>query len=96
MRRTLVTFLTLLLLWAVVAQVNHVLDGHVYLFLGGLFVAYAALQLPLRDGLTAVLLAGRFNCRMFVLENTAVKIKKKTRMTIMSIIGTIFRSSRPS
>jgi len=58
MRRTLVTFLTLLLLWAVVAQVNHVLDGHVYLFLGGLFVAYAALQLPLRDGLTAVLLAG--------------------------------------
>jgi len=58
MRRTLVTFLTLLLLWAVVAQVNHILDGHAYLFLGGLFVAYAALQLPLRDGLAAVLLAG--------------------------------------
>lgn len=59
MRRTLVTFLTLLLLWAVVAQVNHALSGaHVYLFVGGLFVTYAALQLPLRDGLAAVLLAG--------------------------------------
>jgi len=58
MRRTLVTFLTLLLLWVVVAQVNHVLDGHAYLFAGGLLVAYAALQLPLRDGLAAVLLAG--------------------------------------
>jgi rod shape-determining protein MreD len=59
MRRTLVTFLTLLLLWVVVAQVNHILSGtHVYLFVGGLFVTYAALQLPLRDGLAAVLLAG--------------------------------------
>lgn len=59
MRRTFVTFLTLLLLWVVVAQVNQALTGaHVYLFAGGLFVAYAALQLPLRDGLAAVLLAG--------------------------------------
>ncbi len=58
MRRTFITFLTLLLLWAVVAQVNHVLDGHVYLFVGGLFVTYAALSLPLRDGLAAVVLAG--------------------------------------
>lgn len=59
MRRTFFTFLTLLLLWVVVAQVNHALAGtHVYLFVGGLFVAYAALQLPLRDGLSAVLLAG--------------------------------------
>jgi rod shape-determining protein MreD len=59
MRRTVVTFLTLLVLWVVVAQVNHILAGtHVYLFVGGLFVTYAALQLPLRDGLAAVLLAG--------------------------------------
>ena len=43
----------------------------------------------------ALLLVGRFNCRIFVLENTAVKIKKKTRITIMSIIGTMLRSSRP-
>ena len=59
MRRTLVTFATLLLLWMVVAQVNHAFSGlHVYFFVGGLFVAYAALKLPLRDGLAAVLLAG--------------------------------------
>ena len=59
MRRTLVTFLTLLLLWVIMGQVNHALSGaHVYLFVGGLFVTYAALQLPLRDGLAAVLLAG--------------------------------------
>lgn len=59
MRRTLVTFFTLLLLWVVLGQVNHALAGkHVYLFVGGLFVAYAALQLPPRDGLAAVLLAG--------------------------------------
>jgi cell shape-determining protein MreD len=59
MRRTFVTFLTLFLLWVVVGQVNHALSGlHVYVFVGGLFVTYAALQLPLRDGLAAVLLAG--------------------------------------
>ena len=59
MRRPLVTFLTLLVLWVVVAQVNHILASvHVYLFVGGLFVTYAALQLPSRDGLAAVLLAG--------------------------------------
>ena len=59
MRRTLAMFLTLLVLWVIVAQVNHVLAGeHVYLFVGGLFVTYAALQLPRRDGLAAVLLAG--------------------------------------
>ncbi|MSU23010.1 MAG: hypothetical protein EXS32_04220 [Opitutus sp.] len=59
MRRTLVTFLTLLLLWALVAQVNHVLSAlHLYLFVGALFVGYAALMLPLRDGLAASLLGG--------------------------------------
>ena len=59
MRRTFVTFLTLLVLWVVIAQANHVLSGaHVYLFVGGLFVTYAALQVPLRDGLAAVLLTG--------------------------------------
>lgn len=59
MRRILVTFLTLLLLWVVVGEVNHALSGvHVYLFVGGLFVTYAALQLPLRHGLAAVMLIG--------------------------------------
>ncbi len=59
MRRSLVTFATLLVLWVVVAQVNHALSGlHIYLFVGGLYVTYAALQLPLRGGIAAVLLAG--------------------------------------
>lgn len=59
MRRTLVTFLTLLVLWAVVSQLNHALaPAHVYLFGAGLFVTYAALALPLRAGLTAVFLGG--------------------------------------
>ncbi len=59
MRRALVTFLTLLVLSVLVAQVNHVIaETQVYLFVGGLFVAYAALILPLRDGLAAVLLGG--------------------------------------
>jgi hypothetical protein len=59
MLRTAVTFLTLLLLWLLLAQVNHLLAPlHVYLFAGGLFVTYAALRLPLRSGLAAVLLAG--------------------------------------
>jgi rod shape-determining protein MreD len=59
MRLTLVTALTLLLLWTVVAQVNHALAGlRVYLFVGSLFVTFAALKLPLRSGLGASLLGG--------------------------------------
>lgn len=58
-RRWLVTFATLLLLWVLVAQANHYLAiWHVYLFVGGLFVAFSALRLPLRDGLIATALAG--------------------------------------
>ncbi len=59
MRRGLVTFLTLLLLWVIVAQANHYLAQlHVHLFVGGLFVAFVALRLPHRAGLGAVLLGG--------------------------------------
>jgi hypothetical protein len=59
MRRALVIFLTLLLLWTLVAEVNHALSGlRVYLFVGGLFVTYAALMLPLNVGLFASLLGG--------------------------------------
>lgn len=58
-RRWLIIFLTLLLLWVLVAQVNHYLAvWRVYLFLGGLYVTYAALQLPFRAGLAVSLLAG--------------------------------------
>jgi len=59
MRRALVLFLTLLLLWAGMAQVNDALaPEHISLFAGGLFVAYGALFLPLAEGLAASLLAG--------------------------------------
>ncbi len=59
MRHTLATFLTLLILWSVVAEVNHALSGlRVYLFVGALFVLYAALMLPWRAGLATTLLGG--------------------------------------
>jgi hypothetical protein len=59
MRRALVIFLTSLVLWTLVAELNHTLAGwHVDLFVGGLFVTYAALALPLGAGLAAVLGAG--------------------------------------
>ncbi len=48
-----------------------------------------------RSGVASWLFAGRFNCKIFVFEKTAVKIKKNTKITIMSIIGTMFKSSRP-
>jgi rod shape-determining protein MreD len=58
-RRWLIIFLCLSLLWLVTAQFNHYLAvWRVYLFLGGLFVTYAALQLSLRSGLAATGLAG--------------------------------------
>jgi len=58
-RRALVLFLTLLLLWILVAELNHALTGlRVYLYVGGLFIIYVALTQPLRVGLAASLLAG--------------------------------------
>jgi cell shape-determining protein MreD len=59
MRRPLATFATVLALWALVSQANHALaPWHVYLWLGGLFVTFSALTLPLRAGLAASLLGG--------------------------------------
>ncbi len=59
MRRTLVHFATLALLWAVLSQLNDALaPAHVYLWAGGLFVVYGALTLPFRGGLAASLAAG--------------------------------------
>jgi cell shape-determining protein MreD len=59
MRLSLTTALTLLLLWTLVAQINHALsEFRVYLFTGSLFVTFAALKLPLRAGLAASLLGG--------------------------------------
>lgn len=54
MRRFLTLSFTLLLLWAIVAQVNHILsDYRVYVFAGALFVSFAAVTQPLRSGLFA-------------------------------------------
>jgi rod shape-determining protein MreD len=58
-RRILALFFSALLLWSLIAITNHYLaPWHVYLFVGGLFVTFAALQMPLRAGLYASLLAG--------------------------------------
>lgn len=59
MLRIPATFLTLLLLWVLVVQLNHELSGlQIYLFVGGLFVAYSALTLRLREGMIVSALAG--------------------------------------
>lgn len=59
MRRTLLLFATLVVLWTMIAQLNHELAGlRVYLFAGALFVAYSALTQPRRAGLIATLLGG--------------------------------------
>jgi cell shape-determining protein MreD len=59
MRRALTLFLTLVVLWSVLAQLNHALAGwRVYVFGGGLFMAYAALTQPFRAGLITTVLAG--------------------------------------
>ncbi len=59
MRRTLVLFATSLLLWALVAQLNDALAiVRVHVFVGALFVVFAALTQPHRPGLAAVFLAG--------------------------------------
>jgi rod shape-determining protein MreD len=59
MRRVLAIFLCQLVLWSVVSQANHLLTGlHVYLFAGGLYVAFAALTLSGGECLAAAMLAG--------------------------------------
>ena len=58
-RRCLIPFATMMLLWWLVAQLNHYLAPcGAYLFVGGLPVTFAALRLRLRHGLPATLLAG--------------------------------------
>src|SRR5271165_179725 len=59
MRGALALFLTLYLLRALVAEANSALSGaHIWLFAGGLYVAYSALMLPFREGFAASLLGG--------------------------------------
>jgi rod shape-determining protein MreD len=59
MRGAAALFLTLYLLRALVAEANNALSGvHVWLFTGGLFVAYSALMMPFRQGFSVSILAG--------------------------------------
>lgn len=62
MRRALVLFLTLLLLWTLVAQVNHALSSFaemkIYLFVGSLYFTFAALTQSLRPGMASAVLGG--------------------------------------
>jgi rod shape-determining protein MreD len=59
MRGAAAVFLTLYLLHALVAEANNALSGaHIWLFAGGLYVAYSALAIPLRQGLAASILGG--------------------------------------
>lgn len=59
LRRVLVMFATLLLLSALVAQINHMLTGvRVFLFCGALYVTHAALFHTNRLGLIVALLGG--------------------------------------
>ena len=59
MRGAVALFLTTYLLRGLVAEVNSALSGmHIWLFTGGLFVAYSALMMPFREGFAASVLAG--------------------------------------
>ncbi len=59
MRGAIALLLTLYLLQAMVAQVNNALSGmHIWLFMGGLYVAYTALVLPFAPGFLVTILAG--------------------------------------
>jgi rod shape-determining protein MreD len=59
MRNAAVIFLAQLLLVCLLAQVNHAITGaHVYLFAGGLLIAYSALALPFSAGVAASFLIG--------------------------------------
>lgn len=59
MRRIFALSLTLLILWGVVAELNHALSGfRVYVFAGSLFVSFAAVTQPWRVGLTSAIIGG--------------------------------------
>jgi len=59
MRGAVALFLTTYLLRGLVAELNSALSGmHIWLFAGGLFVAYSALMMPFREGFAASVLGG--------------------------------------
>jgi len=59
MKRTLLVFVTLVLLWTITGLFNQALAGlHLHLYFGGLYITFAAVALSPREGLAAVLLGG--------------------------------------
>ena len=59
MKRALLVFMTLVLLWTITGLINQSLAGlHLHVFLGGLYITYAAVALDPLPGLIAVLLGG--------------------------------------
>lgn len=59
MRRILALCLTLLILWAVIAELNHALsEWRVFVFAGSLFVSYAAVTQPWLTGFATAVFAG--------------------------------------
>jgi rod shape-determining protein MreD len=60
-RSTFIVCLCCAVLWALIAQANHYLAPlNISLFVCGLFVTFAALRLPFREGWWAMLLTGLF------------------------------------
>lgn len=88
MLRCLLTFATLVLLWALTGQANHALAPlQVYLFLGGLFVTFAALRLSSRAGLATALLAG-------LLNDAATPLPFGTQMLLFAAACLVIQSVR--
>ncbi len=59
MRRLLILLACTMILWTIVTQLNHSITGmHVYLFVGALFVTFAALTQPFAAGLWSAMITG--------------------------------------
>lgn len=101
MRRPLVLFATLFLLWVLVTQVNHELSGfRVSLFLGGLFTVFAAIKMPRNEGLVIVFAAGLlfdvgtpvwFGCHavLFAIAHTLIHHFRKRMPREESLVGVV-------
>jgi cell shape-determining protein MreD len=93
MRRTLVLLLSLVLLWTVLTLVNDALASfRVHLYVGGLFVAFAALTQPRRSGLAASMLAGAIcDANAPVLFGTQLFLFGAAHLVLFEIRGRVSR-----
>lgn len=87
MRRVLILFGCSILLWALLAQVNHALTGvHIYIFAAGLFVTFAALTQPFAAGLWSAVLAGLvFDANTPVAFGTHVVLFAATQIVVFRL-----------